>query len=326
MSNTTTTQVPAEVNNFYDRTLLERATPLLTHLKWAQVRDLPKNSGTKVIKFRRYGSLSAATTALTEGVTPDGSQLSVTDVQATVAQYGDYVTVTDVLSYTSQDAILMETAELLGEQAGNTLDQLARDILNAGTGVVYSGAGNTATDEVASGDVIALSDIDDVIATLKGNNAKKITRQIDASTGYSTSPIRASYIGIVRPEIGVKIRSLATAAGSWIPVEKYASQAGVIEGEIGSYQDVRFVETTNAKIKESAGTDNIDVYCSLILGANAYGITRISGEAMKNIIHPLGSAGSADALDQRETSGWKATFVAKILNDDFLQRIESAKV
>jgi N4-gp56 family major capsid protein len=326
MSITSTVQIPAEVNNFYDRTLLERATPLLTHLRWAQIRDIPKNVGTKVIKFRRYGNLSAATTPLQEGVTPEGSSLSVTDITATVAQYGDYITVTDVLSFTSEDAVLMEAAELLGDQTGDTLDQLTRDILCAGTGAVYSGSGNTATADVAAGDVITLANLDTVIATLKANNAKRITRQVNASTGYSTSPIAAAFISIVHPVIAVKIRTLAVAATMWTPVEKYASQSGVIEGEIGTYDSIRFVETNNAKIKEDEGTGSIDVYCTLVFGANAYGITRISGEALKNIVKPLGSAGTADPLDQRATSGWKATFVAKILNENFIQRIESAAV
>jgi N4-gp56 family major capsid protein len=324
--NTTRTQIPAEVNNFYDRTLLERAMPLLTHLRWAQIRDLPRNVGTKVIKFRRYGALSAATTPLTEGVTPTGSQLSVTDITATVAQYGDYITLTDVVSYESKDATLMETAELLGEQNGLTLDELCRDILNACTGVVYSGTGNTATADVAAGDVISLANLDSAIATLKDNKAKKITRQVNASSGYATSPIKAAFIGIVSPAVGVKIRTLAVAASQWTPVEKYASQSGVIEGEIGTYEEIRFVETTEAKVKTGEGTGSIDVYCTLVFGANAYGITRVSGEALKNIVKPLGSAGSADPLDQRATSGWKATFVAKILNENFIQRIESAKV
>jgi N4-gp56 family major capsid protein len=122
---------------------------------------------------------------------------------------------------------------------------------------------------------------------------------------------------------------VATFTG-WTPVEKYPSQASVMEGEIGSYSangsKIRFIETTNAKVKTGAGTGSIDVYCTLILAANAYGISRVSGEAMKNIVKPLGSAGSADPLDQRATSGWKATFVAKILNEDFLTRVESAKV
>lgn len=326
MNTTTRTQIPAEVNNFYDRTLLERAMPLFTHLRWAQVRDIPKNVGTKTIKFRRYGNLTAATTPLTEGVTPSGSQLSVTDITATVAQYGDYVTVSDVLSWESEDAVLMEAAEILGDQSGDTIDQLCRDIMNAGTGAIYAGSGNTQTSDVAAGDVIALANLDSAIANLKANNAKKITRQLDASTGYNTSPIKAAFISIVHPKIAVKIRTLAVAASMWTPVEKYASQAGVIEGEIGSYDEIRFVETNNAKIKTGEGDGSIDVYCTLVFGANAYGISRISGEALKNIVKPLGSAGSADPLDQRATSGWKATFVAKILNENFIQRIEAAAV
>jgi len=65
--------------------MLLKATPLYVHGRWAQVRDIPRNN-TNVINFRRYTLLSAATTALTEGVTPDGSQLAITDVPATVAQ------------------------------------------------------------------------------------------------------------------------------------------------------------------------------------------------------------------------------------------------
>ena len=65
-------------------------------------------------------------------------------------------------------------------------------------------------------------------------------------------------------------------------------------------------------------------YYALILASEYYGISRISGEAMKNIVKPLGSAGSADALDQRSTSGWKATFVTTRLNENFCVRIEHA--
>jgi N4-gp56 family major capsid protein len=66
------------------------------------------------------------------------------------------------------------------------------------------------------------------------------------------------------------------------------------------------------------------VYGTLIFGAEFYAQTRVAGEAMKNIIKPLGSAGSADPLDQRQTTGWKATFVAVRLNEAFGVRIEHA--
>lgn len=314
--------IPDEVSAFYDRTLLDRAVALFVHTRWAQVRDLPKNAGTLTIKFRRYGNLSAATTPLTEGVTPAGSDLSVTDITATVAQYGDFVTVSDVVDYSSKDMVLMEAAEIMGDQAGDTIDQLTRDILAAGTSVSYSGSGNTQNSHVAAGDVITTTNINAAVATLKLNNAKKVTKMIEPSTGYATTPINACYIGICHPTISTTLRAMT----GWTNVQNYPSQKDVMPGEIGSYGEVRFIETTNAKIFTGAGTSSIDIYGTLIMGANAYGITRISGEAMKNIVKPLGSAGSADPLDQRATSGWKATFVAKILNDNFMTRIVSAGV
>src|SRR3712207_3800426 len=109
MANTTRTQIAVEVDAAYQRTLLERVTAGYFYTKWAQVRDIQKNGGTNVARFRRYGNLTAATTALVEGVTPAGSQLSTTDITAATSQYGDFVTVTDKVSMESQDPVLTET-------------------------------------------------------------------------------------------------------------------------------------------------------------------------------------------------------------------------
>ena len=319
MANTTRTEIPAEVNYFYDRSLLVRAVPYFVHTKFGQVRDVPRNAGTDSIKFRRYGSLTAATTALTEGVTPTGSQLSVTDVTATVLQYGDYVTLTDVVQMETYDPILTETAEVLGEQAGDTLDQLCRTVLVATTTKQYASTA-TSTAEVGAAMKLDRDEVKEAVRTLKGNNAKPLTRMVDPSTGYNTTPLNKAYIGIVHPNTTYDLDD----ATGWVPVEKYANKGDVMDNEVGSLAGVRFVETTNAYVEEDSGVGAIDVYHTLILGADAYGITRISGESLKNIVKPLGSAGTADPLDQRTTSGWKATFVAKILNEDFLCDIEHA--
>jgi len=322
MSTTTRTQIPAEVASVYNRTLLERAVALFIHTHWAQPKDVKRNGGSSTAKFRRYGNLTAATTALTEGVTPDGSALSVTDITAAALQYGDFITISDVVDYESADPVLMEAAEILGDQAGDTIDQLTRDVLNAGTSVSYAGTANTQNSHVAAGDVVTTANIIAAVTTLKNNNARKVTKMIEPSTGYATAPVAASYIGIVHPNISTTLKAMT----GFTKVENYSSQMGVLPGEIGKYDEVRFVESTNAKVFTAAGTSSIDLYSVLILGANAYGTTRVSGEAMKNIVKPLGSAGSADPLDQRATSGWKATFVAKILNDNFLTRIMCASV
>lgn len=318
MANTTTTQVSHNINNFYDRRMLKAARPLLVHTNWAQVRDIPQGN-TNVVKFRRYSLLSAATTPLTEGTTPAGSQLSVTDVTGTVAQYGDFVTLTDWLQLTTLDPVLTETSEVLGQQAGNTIDQLTRDIIIAGSTVQYASSA-TSRGEVASSMKITREEVREAVRTLQGNDAMKVTKMVAASTGFNTTPLNACFVGIISENTLFD----AKKAEGWTPVEEYASLGNLMPGEVGKIDEVRFVMTTNAKIFSGAGAGGIDVHGTLIMAQDYYATTRISGAAMKNIIKPLGSAGTDDPLDQRSTSGWKATFVAIRLNENFAVRIEHA--
>ena len=309
--------IPHAVNNHYDRKMLEKAVPLFTYQQWAQTRDIPRNN-TDVIKFTRYSLLSAATTPLTEGVTPTGSKLVVTRPTATVLQYGDFVTLSDKLTFTTLDPILMEMAGILGIQYQDTLDQLARDILAAGTTIQYASSA-TARDEVTSAMKITKLEIQEAVKTLKNNNAKRITEMVRSGIEFGTAAIDQAFIAIIHPNTTFDLKNIA----GFIRVEEYGNKKS-LPGEVGALDEVRFIETTNAKVFSSAGSGSIDVYGTIILGMNAYARTRISGEAVHNIIKPLGSAGAADPLNQRQTSGWKATYIAKILNEAFMLRLEHA--
>ena len=81
---------------YAEKELLKRGLPFLVLEKFGQAKTLPEASS-KVIKFRRYSALPTVPTALSEGVTPTGQQLAVTDITATLTQYGDKVTITDVI-------------------------------------------------------------------------------------------------------------------------------------------------------------------------------------------------------------------------------------
>ena len=313
---TTRVQIPAEVNNFYDKVLLDRATPSLLHNRFAQVRDLPRKAGTNVIKFRTYGILAAATTPLIEGVTPAGKQLSTTELTAEVLQYGDYITVTDIVDMQSYDPVLTEVADdVLGDQVGLTLDQLCRDVITATTTRQYA---STAVNRATIGPAMKLNraEVKEMVRTLRGNNAKPIMRMIDPSTGYNTTPVGNSFVGIIDEDT---LYDLDDATG-WTPVEKYPNKPNTMEDEVGSVANVRFLMTTEGKTY--AGTLVTAVHGTLIFGTRAYAQTRISGEALKNIVKPLGAG--EDPLNQRATSGWKASYVATILNNSWIGIIEHA--
>lgn len=323
MGTTTTAQVAPGTQAFYDRNLLTRAVPADIHGRFGQVRTIPKNGGNQ-IKFRRYSALAAATTALTEGVTPNGSQLSVTDATATLAQYGDYVTISDIVDLVNQDPVLTEAGKVLGEQAGTTIDLVRRDVLVAGTNVIYANGAARADVNTA----LAAGMLKTAIRFLKNQNAKFIREMIKAGTGIGTSPIRPAYVGLIHPDTEAVLEGIT----GYKPVTEYSAQMDIMENECGSYQNIRFVVSTNAKVFTdgggakgtmiSTGGVSADVYATLIVAADAYGVCPLSGEAMKNIVKPMGSAGSADPLDQRATSGWKAITTTKILNDAWMVRIE----
>jgi N4-gp56 family major capsid protein len=320
MNPTGTQQITYAVNNFYDRVLLERAVPAFIYTRFAQVRDIPEGN-TNVIKFRRYTNLTAQLTPLNEGVTPTGSVLSSTDITATVKQYGDYVTLTDFVQMTTLDPILTETAELLGDEAGDTLDQLTRDILVAGTTVQYA-QDNTARNQIANdgSDIVNTTDFLKIVRTLKNNKAKRVLAMIDPTPGIGTTPIMPAYIGFVHPDTTYDLKSMT----GFVKISAYPSSTPILPDEVGSYDEIRFIESPNAKIFTGAGASSCNVYATMIIAMNAYGISRISGEALENIVKPLGSAGTADPLNQRATSGWKATFTAVRLNETFMVRYEHA--
>lgn len=72
-----------------------------------------------------------------------------------------------------------------------------------------------------------------------------------------------------------------------------------------------------------AGKGGRGIYSTLILGANAYGITEVEGGGLQHIVKQLGSAGSADPLDQRATAGWKAIRAVERLIEPYMIRIET---
>lgn len=324
MPNTTLTQVVPGVQAFYDRNLLRRAQPNDVHGRFGQKRPIASRNGNQ-IKFRRYSQLTPQTTPLTEGVTPAGSQLSVTDIVSTLAQYGDYITLTDMVSMTNQDAVVTEATDVLGDQAGTTIDQIRRDVLVAGTNVAYaSGVGSRA----ALVNKITAADLDKAIRFLKGQNAKFMKEGLSASDNVGTGAIRKAFVALVHPDVEFDLEQIT----GFRAVSDYGSQEGVMEDEIGAYKNIRFVTSTNCKVFADAttaqtagfkGTAKNDVYATLIIAADAYGISPLSGQAMNTYVKPLGSAGTADPLEQRSSVGWKATTTTTILNQAWMIRLES---
>ena len=323
MATTTITQVPAGIQAFYDKNLLMRSVAYFVHDKFGQARSLPTKQS-ETIKFRRYSNLAVANTPLTEGVTPSGSQLAVTDITAKVVQYGDFVTLTDKIAMHVEDNVVMEATDILGDQAGLTLDTVWRDAIipNIANAKILVAAGTSTTEgALVAADIISAKALDQAILTLKKNLAKKFTGVISGSTAVGTSPIRAAYMSIIHPDVVYDLEGVT----GYVDVSKYASQGDIQEGEVGSYKDIRFIETTQAYVNVDGGAAAVDTYHTAIFGKEAYGVVSVRGKAKMDVyVKSLGSGGTSDPIDQRSTIGWKASTVAKILNDAYMCSVISA--
>ena len=314
---TTGNNLSAEMKTFYDMTLIDEAGPNLVYDQFGQKRPIPKGKG-KTIEFRKFSNLPKATTAITEGVTPDGGSLDVSTITSTVSQYGYYIVQSDILELTAIDNTIVEATKLLGKQAGVTIDTIVRNILMAGTNVNYASkwSGSTET-EVTSRSGL------DLTATLKVDTIQKVVAKLRANNAPT---INGDYVGIIHPYVAYDLMR----DPEWIDAHKYAVPDNLYTGEIGKIGGVRFVQSTEAKIwrdstcpaQTGATPAYYAVFGCLFLGEGAYGVTEITGGGLETIIKQKGSAGTGDPLDQRSSIGWKATKTAEILVPNYMVRVE----
>lgn len=321
--------------------MLKRALPLLVFEKFGQVYTLPTNS-TQTAKFRRYflsGSTGSAgngtgdfytplaTTPLTEGVTPEGRTLANQDYTVTLQQYGDYITITDVIQDTHTDNVLAEATDILGENAAETVETLRFNVLKAGTNVFYA---NQVAGRVNVTTAITLDDQRRVTTALNRQNAKKLTSVVASSADYNTKSVEACYVAVVHPDLETDIRGMT----GFKAVADYGPHHSPWEGEIGSVEQVRYIATTVSKpfadagavigvtgLRSTTGT-NIDVYPVLFFARDAFGIVPLKGKSSITpmVVNPKPAPG--DPLGQRGTVGWKLWTATVILQEAFMIRLE----
>ncbi len=267
---TTNPGLSAEMKTFYDKTLIELASPNLVFDQFAQKRPIPAGSG-KTIEFRRFNTLPKALTPITEGVTPTGSKLTVTPVSATVDQYGDYVELTDMLELTSVDPVVVEATRQLADQAGRTIDTVVRNQIVGGTNVNYCPAVDAEGNEtevtsrymITSDCKLRVKDVFKAAAQLKAMNAPTID---------------GSYVAVIHPYVAFDL--MQDAKGQWVDIQKYAKPENILNGEIGTLGGVRFIQSSEAKIHYGRDfTKNVRSIAVSAYARNAVNSTADYGQA-----------------------------------------------
>lgn len=307
--------------------LLVRGTYALIHQVPVKKYSLARRSG-KTMIWRRYDALALAKTPLSEGLPPGGKSKTKTDLSATIAPYGDFIEDSDMVFDYQPDAHSVENVELLGQQMGETFDELYRDMWTGATNEVFANG----TSDLTVSQILDRNDLDRAIRLLRVNKAKTFSPAVQASQKIGTMPIMPSYWGMCDERMYFDIRHME---GFVLPVE-YANSTGLVAGEGGSDKNgIRYLISPNGYFLTGATGVTIaandvkntggfaDVYSLFLVGQEAAGGINVAGGNGGVIRKGLGSAGTADPLDQRATIGWKKYDARKILNQNFLVEVKA---
>lgn len=288
----------AKMAVYYSKRGLSRLRENLVFHQFGEKKELPKNNGKQVNWFRRVDS-AADTATLTEGTAPSPITLSSNQVTASLAQYGNFVQVSDLIEMTSIDNEIEAAVDVLSFKAARSLDALDRTILDSGTTIAYGG-GKTALSATAAADV------------LNGAEVRKGVRQLRAANAM---PFSGGYFAwVIHPNNSYDLQS-DTASGGWVNANTYVDTDGIKNGEIGKLFGAKFYETTNVSSTTSGTSGSANVYSTHLLSEGAFGVVDFDG-SYSIYVKKSGENDTSNPLNQWSTVGYKMTYANKMLDEN----------
>lgn len=302
MAAQTTTGLAQTVATYYEKKFLERAEYEYIFEQGAQMRTVPKSAG-KTVVFTRHTPLATVTTALTEGVNPSEVNLTAVNVSATLAEYGNTVKISRFLSLVDIDQNNAEKIEVVGQNMGETLDELARNELFTGATAAFAG-GKSALSAVAASDVLTVEEIQKVVRTLKKNKARRYQDRV------------APWLGKVSPDTAFDLQR----DEDFIRADVYDNGANkMYKGELGKIAGVRLIESPNPRTESSTTT----VYSNFFHGSDAFGAINLTEDKPKLYIIPHTKIDSGNPAGRFSTVSWAGSYVAKTLNSSWLINLKT---
>jgi N4-gp56 family major capsid protein len=324
------TEISPRTNVYAAREMLKRAGVVQILKYTATPKEMPKNKG-QVMKFRRFNNLSAITTPLVEGVTPSPTPFTVTDVTATLSQYGQIVQFTDHIEDTHEDPVVRELSDLVGENVGRSLEAFDWAVVRAGSSVAYTN-GTQRTDVNTP---ISLAKIRSAVRTLERQKGRKFNQILAPGVEFATRGIESSWIAVCHTDVASDIRNLP----GFIPTVQYGSRKTICDEEIGAVENIRFLLSADLGVivdgggtKAGSGTTMVstagtsaDIYPVVIFAKDAWARVILAGFGSVDAhIIPAGMRVKGDELGQRGSVSSKFWHTAVRLNESWMIRIECA--
>lgn len=248
------------MKTYYDTELLENARDEAIYGQLGKHQALPRNHG-KTVEWRKWNTLPEPD-KLVEGVIPEGKKFGQTSLNVAIAQYGEYVSVSDQLELHAIDDTILGATEEVGAAMGSKADKLTRDAILAGCScVMVAPSGSTENSVVWKMDKNAKF------------TADLVARAATALKKAKAPTIDGKYVAVIHPSVAYDLRK----DSDWINAHQYAAVEEIFTGEIGELHGVRFIETPQAPVLVGASLFSASQrYLTLTAGAAATAGTAVT--------------------------------------------------
>jgi N4-gp56 family major capsid protein len=267
---------------------------------------LPRNGGA-TISARRLAMPTNVTTAITEGTTPEGIDLTIEKVNGTVTQYGAWTKITDKLAVTGLDPIVDETAKIFGESAALSMDEIIMGVINAGTNRQFAGS-KTARATLSAGNTISTAEILAARKTMASNYVKPI----------SLPNGKKGWLALANPTVCNQIMQLT----EWKTMNSYVDVSLQQEGIVGQMYGIYFKEVNIAPTFTDGGTATLTGNVTPIIGEGAFAVADVAGSSKPEII-VCEAADTSNPMALYSTVAWKTMFTSFILNQKCILCLET---
>lgn len=308
---TTTTELAHQFQTTFNKKLLERARQRTVLDQFATKAPFPKNAGAKTMRFfRQEAGAASEVSTLSEGVPlTTYTEIGLDYVEATLAQYGMVIKMSDVLGMTELFSTLLGSKDRMAEDAALHADQIVRNVIIAGvtgsTEKIYANGEATFNALVANttSGYLTIEDMLRASTQLAINRAPKKEREY-----FMVSPPQVTF-------------DLKKDTKWYIPVNTYQDKTNVIKGEVGKWFNVRVVETdvpfreANTNGTEGTFASTGPIYASVVVGDGAFGTPIMAGNSPYSPhIYINDQADKSDPLNQTVLAGFKTYWAAVVLN------------
>jgi len=308
--------------NAYQKLVQELVSQqIATELRDRMVHVFPGNyvqgtfvKGTDRIRYVRYPDISHSLTELKEGITPDATvNLSVTTEYFSVKQYGAYTSLSDIVQLDSPHDLVGIAAERVSFAAAKSMDEIVRDVMNAGTARVYYAQAQSTSSSITTRAGLAAATVSNIAEgaarqdyKLNGLEVKKAVARLKAA---NIPPFPDGfYRCIIHPNQQYDLLT-DTSGHGFLEATKYTQPLDMLNGEIGAYSGVRFLVANGAKTWTQDGQT---IYSALFFGPDAF----VVGDSQTMQTYFVAPGGDhTDPLSQRALIGYKLRFGAMIMGE-----------